>query len=566
MITNLDPHLKRAETMWQAVGGSGLRWFPPPRSASPPEPRFGLGSAPAELPPALAACLRRAMVERAAVVVDARDRRYLALPVEVEGEVVGVLLGESSRGLAPVAAEAVLRCAADLLADELARERELETMTAELADAYDQLVFMYRAAQLSRREGDLPTLLSELVREAVALLRAEAGYVVLAPTSPNSGWLWLPSPPQGAGLLLGQLRRALAGGTLLVNTPAEAAQVLPALTGARSVLGGAVSGEPAGGEAGAAGTADRPLAGGYPAAFLLFVNARSDGGFVAGNVKLLEAVSAQVGARIASERLRQALLTRERLRHELAIAARIQTNLMPSRMPRLPGATLVAFNQPATEVGGDFYDWIETPHGLAFALVDVSGKGMPAALLAGMVRTSLRAAFATEPSPARALARVNALLADDFARIEMFATAFAARYEPAARRLVLADAGHGLALWLCAQGAWEHLRAGGPPLGVLDDLELEDVSIDLAPGDRFAVFSDGLVEASAQGGEKFGLTRVALSLRPPRLPGLHGSLEASARAALRAVADFTGDLVEPGGATRIRGDDRTLLVLEVDPA
>jgi phosphoserine phosphatase RsbU/P len=183
------------------------------------------------------------------------------------------------------------------------------------------------------------------------------------------------------------------------------------------------------------------------------------------------------------------------LEAELARAGQVQANLLPRRVPEIPGFDLAAICVPAFEVGGDFYDWLEpVPGTFAFALGDVMGKGMPAALWMATARTAMRAAI-SHHSPAEAVECMLKSLGDDLEHSEQFVTLFLAQLDVASRRLTYVDAGHGLTfLRRYDSTTCQVLEPRGLPLGVMAGERYEDGTLALQPGDTLIVYSDGLLD------------------------------------------------------------------------
>jgi serine phosphatase RsbU (regulator of sigma subunit) len=195
-------------------------------------------------------------------------------------------------------------------------------------------------------------------------------------------------------------------------------------------------------------------------------------------------------------RERRARVAREHhLDGEVRAAAQIQAALIPEPPALLNGWRLETGFLPASQVGGDTYDLFAGSDGTqVLVLADVSGKGVGAALLAGMAQTAIRAAFLRNDNPAEALSATNTVLFEPLARAGRFLTAFVAQLDQQTGSLTYADAGHGHTLLLSAAGRESTLPLRGQPLGLLPDVVYELGSVTLGAGDRFAVYSDGLVE------------------------------------------------------------------------
>jgi len=243
---------------------------------------------------------------------------------------------------------------------------------------------------------------------------------------------------------------------------------------------------------------------------------------------------------------------RERIEQELRVASLIQQTLLPKTLPELPGYDVAAYYQPAREVGGDFYDFLDLEDG-RFGLVvgDVTDKGVPAALVMATTRTMLRAAAQRLLSPGEVLQRVNDVLVQDIPP-NMFVTCLYAILDTESGRLVYANAGHDLPYRRRAgrsDGA-EELRARGMPLGLMPGMGYEEKEIVLEKGESVLFYSDGLVEAHDPRREMFGF---------PRLQGLVGAQRSGGSSLisflLSELRRFTGEGWE-------QEDDITLVTLD----
>jgi len=252
---------------------------------------------------------------------------------------------------------------------------------------------------------------------------------------------------------------------------------------------------------------------------------------------------------LLGQRLEQEIRERERVEQELRVARSIQQASLPEEVPTLEGWQIASYYQPAREVGGDFYDFLELKDGhLGLVVGDATGKGVPAALVMASARSMLRAlAQASDYSPGDVLSRVNDSLTIDIPP-NMFVTCFYAILDPKSGHLRYANAGHDLP-YLHRNSAAEELRARGMPLGLMPETFYEEKETILKAGDSALLYSDGLVEAHDPQGEMFGF---------PRLRGLvaeHGDEEGSLEEALlEELYSFVGERWE-------QEDDITLLTL-----
>lgn len=202
----------------------------------------------------------------------------------------------------------------------------------------------------------------------------------------------------------------------------------------------------------------------------------------------------------------------KQLEQQLEIARQVQVNLLP-QVTQLAGGVQVAVEyQPADEVAGDFYDTFQTSHGLALVIGDVSGKGIPAALLMGVIHGSVRSSQWTDSSASheRETIELNRLLCERASR-EQFASMFWSYCDPESNTVRYVNAGHCPPMLIgMRDGKTEikRLDEGGPVLGLLSDASYTQGRIEIQPGDVMVLYSDGLVEATAASGEEFGEPRI----------------------------------------------------------
>jgi serine phosphatase RsbU (regulator of sigma subunit) len=256
-------------------------------------------------------------------------------------------------------------------------------------------------------------------------------------------------------------------------------------------------------------------------------------------------------AQLVRQQQRQAQ-ERERIEQELRVARLIQQTLLPKHVPDLPGYQLAAYYQPAREVGGDFYDFLELDDDhLGLVVGDVTDKGVPAAIVMATTRTMLRASAQRLDSPGEVLKRVNDVIVRDIPP-NMFITCLYAILDLTTGLLRYANAGHDLPYRrrTSNNGGAEELRATGMPLGLLPGMSYEEKEIVLEEGDSVLFYSDGLVEAHDPQRDMFGF---------PRLQGLVGAHRSDGSALvnflLSELARFTGEEWE-------QEDDITLVTLD----
>jgi PAS domain S-box-containing protein len=249
----------------------------------------------------------------------------------------------------------------------------------------------------------------------------------------------------------------------------------------------------------------------------------------------------------AMARQQQETQERQRLEQELHIARLIQQTLLPKSLPGLPDYEVAAYYQPARQVGGDFYDFLELPDGrLGLIVGDVSGKGVPAALVMAITRTMLQAAYRLG-SPGEILEHVNNTLYRDIPP-NMYVTCLAALLDSRTGRLQYANAGHDLPYLRHADGV-SKLRATGMPLGLMPGMSYEQKEFTLQPGDSVLLYSDGLVEAHDPQREMFGF---------PRLQGFVGAHPGGAT----LIDTLLAELERFAGEEWEQEDDITLVTLQ----
>jgi sigma-B regulation protein RsbU (phosphoserine phosphatase) len=178
---------------------------------------------------------------------------------------------------------------------------------------------------------------------------------------------------------------------------------------------------------------------------------------------------------------------------ELATARKIQRAALPNTNPNLAGLDVASFYNPASDVAGDFYDFLELDDGcLGVFIADVSGHGVPAALVASMLKIALATQSESASSPARILAALNALFCGRLER--QFITAAYLHIDPANGRIVAASAGHPPPILRRRNGIAEEIVAPGVVLGRFRDAQYEEITLAFAPGDTLVLYTDGVTE------------------------------------------------------------------------
>ncbi|HEU4325439.1 MAG TPA: SpoIIE family protein phosphatase [Roseiflexaceae bacterium] len=448
----------------------------------------------------------------------------LAAPLLICGATVAEL---RVAGLHSQAARLRLQAEAELVARLIGADEELRGARAELKDSQEQMLALYELSQSIRNHSTIEHILRHLASEARRYTRARACFAVFladdgAPTLARDG------------------------------VPVDEAVIWQLFWRCRS------------GERACELSATDALPAGWTNAYVLPI--RAEGTVVAalgvldtaGHVrhadrKLLGAMTHQAGLRLERALQQSQDLARARLQSELELARRVHQRLLSHKPPEVHGLDISAASRPALDLGGDFYDFVCQPgRPFVFAVGDVTGKGLSAALLMTMTRSSIhsKASFAPRPQPDYVLRNANEDLYGDFAHVGMFATAFVGQYQPEDGQLIYANAGHSPVIYRPAGGKPQLLRADNTALGILPGTSFVSRSVAVRPGDLLVVATDGFSDARGQGDEPFGHARLlrlvdALADRPAQAIS-HGLFEA----------------VDRYGAGRPQDDDETLVVIK----
>jgi sigma-B regulation protein RsbU (phosphoserine phosphatase) len=234
------------------------------------------------------------------------------------------------------------------------------------------------------------------------------------------------------------------------------------------------------------------------------------------DLEMVTIIANQTALAIYNARLRLQDLERQKMAKELEIARDIQRNLLPQELPVVAGMELAAMSQPARQVGGDYYDFIQFEDDkLALVIADVSGKGVPAAILTASIRGSLRleSTRSAQGDVATTVSGLNKWTCLD-ASNNMFITLAYILYDPTARTLTFTNAGHVYPLLFKADGSTIiELEKGGCFLGIMDFLEYECETIEVAEGDILILFTDGLPDTHNADKETLGTDRIIDTVR-----------------------------------------------------
>lgn len=457
----------------------------------------------------------------------------VAEPAAVRAEVYynHTVIGELRvAGRQTAAAQAQLRAEAQLLSHLVRLTRNVHSVTAELVHTQDQLLALYDLNQAARNSLEMEPLLNALAQKACDLLDVEGAFLLVEIPQQPLFIAHYPQPIVDATTIEYSLNILRATGERVLLDQEDVVQqndlhnflLLPIWV---------------------RGSIDAALG---------LINKRT-GNFLSPDIKLARAVADHVGARVENVLLHEQSVAQTRLQTEVELAQRVQLRLLPRQVPQVDGLDLWARSRPATQVGGDFYDFVVRPgRPLSFAVGDISGKGLPAALLMAMTRTVIRTKSSglPEPTPQTVLARSNEELYEDFTGVNMFATVFVGQYDAARQELLYANAGHSPVIFRPRDGRAELLQADSTAIGILPQNRPRDFCRVLRPGDVLVVATDGLNEA--QDGEE-------------RMYGYEKLLETvdrTAAASARVIGETVYASVSEFSNGHPQRDDQTLLVLK----
>ncbi len=280
---------------------------------------------------------------------------------------------------------------------------------------------------------------------------------------------------------------------------------------------------------------------------------KEEGRFTIEDEEVINALS--VHSALALENARLYTLEKQSiaLEKELNAAQNVQMSLLPQTHPSIPGYEIYGTSTAATWVGGDYYDYISIDDGrLAICCGDVTGKGLPAALLMANLQAILRSQRMVGPTPRRIMSRVNKLLRQSISEGK-FVTLFYGILDAEKHWLVFTNAGHENPYLLRNDGSIQLLQSGGTVLGILDDLFFEEGAVQIEAGETVVMYSDGVTEAANSANELFGLDRLTDVVR--RNQGT--TAQGMASSIIDAVKDFAGPVP--------MRDDLTIVVIHRKP-
>jgi sigma-B regulation protein RsbU (phosphoserine phosphatase) len=275
---------------------------------------------------------------------------------------------------------------------------------------------------------------------------------------------------------------------------------------------------------------------------------------------LLQMMGSRAALTIENFRLSSALAAesavRQKLDWEVEVAREVQNRIFPSERPMIPGLDYYGDWRPARGVSGDYLDYFEMDEGnLGLAVGDVSGKGLPAALLTSSLHSIVRALRRSQTTSLPELVRTVDELFYEICPDNCYATLFVARYDPVGGKLHYVNAGHEPPFVLRKRGNQYHpvpLESGGPVIGLLREPSYREGVVSLNPGDMVVAYTDGLCEAKNPAGEEWGWRRLV------------DTISAAAEQRSREIVDAVMEAAETFAAGEPPFDDMTLWLGRVE--
>ncbi len=270
------------------------------------------------------------------------------------------------------------------------------------------------------------------------------------------------------------------------------------------------------------------------------------------DIDLLYALGNLAFVSIQNSYLVEQQIEKERLEEEMRLARDIQERLLPRETPEVSGLQMASLALPSRHVGGDYFDLVAQQNGsILIAIADVTGKGVPAALLMANLQACLHTMVPMDLTMEEFIGHMNRVICQNTS-FDKFITAFTGLYHPETRRFEYVNAGHNPPMLLRKDGALELLEEGGLLLGVMKDMPYKRGSVDLLPGDILVSFTDGVTEAMSPEEEEFHEDRLEAILREHQDESAQHILDAIRT----AIVDFTGSETQ-------LSDDLTMIVMKV---
>ncbi len=406
---------------------------------------------------------------------------------------------------APKDAESVVDVGSRFLGDE----QTLQAMTEELASCYESLSAIFRFSSALNQLQPTEEFAATWMRELLAIV--EADWYVLRLVDPGGKELRLSKTSLSGNLDFAlslsaevssagsvELRAARTRQDVWFDASAPLMLVDPLAHLVRH----------------SNGLAHPVFAEGVLVGVLAVGRLSTDAPFKAGQVNVIQTFADFLGLQVSNARFRSEYLQAQLTARELEIASTLQRSLLPERLPQMPGFGVAGYYRSARHVGGDLYDAIAVDgQGVLFAIADVMGKGVPAAMFATIFRSYLHARIDLVKRPAEFLTWLNQSLFSDLDRMEMFITAQLVFVDAAARRVQVAGAGHCPLLMTAPDGSPVEVANTGFPLGIMPDTKYTEEVYDVLRDARLLLFTDGVTDLENPANEMLGIEALKHNLQ-----------------------------------------------------
>ncbi len=274
--------------------------------------------------------------------------------------------------------------------------------------------------------------------------------------------------------------------------------------------------------------------------------------FLQGDLGLLETLGEQAAITIKQIQMYQEILDKKQAEKELGVAGEIQSSLIPHSFPETDKYEMYAFSIPAKGVGGDYYDYIDFGNNkLAVTMFDVSGKGVPAALIMVMIRSILRTIASLDEETQAILTKLNNTISEEIVE-DRYATGFYLLFDAERGIMSYTNAGHGpLILYRAKQDIFEFKDTDGMPVGIMSGVEYGQDYTTLEAGDVAILYTDGITEAMNETHEEYGMDR------------LYAIVRANKRESAREISNRVLEDVNKFVGNAPQHDDETLLIFKM---
>jgi serine phosphatase RsbU (regulator of sigma subunit) len=372
--------------------------------------------------------------------------------------------------------------------------RTVDSLTGELLTVYEELALLYSlGTQFGRLTGE-EQITSLALREAMDILRADCGWLVLLDEKGSSHM------PDGCRVAV-EAHVAERLNDIIVRPMQEEFR--------HQVLSDALqedypineTGVPARFLACALESRETPIG------YICLGRRPQERSFNSADQKLIDALALLTAVAVENIRLQRAGIEKQRLTNELDLALRIQQSLLPQDFSGIGFVDACGVSVPCFEIGGDYYDLFPVaPDRCVMVMADVCGKGPAAALGAARVQGIVQAVSKHAQHSSQYIRTINTCIRDRVVK-DSFVTAFVATLD-AAGQLEYSNGGHNPPLWIQTNGSVSELHAAGPLLGFVDNPECPQGRNSLSPGDLLVMYTDGVTDAENPRGESFGAGRL----------------------------------------------------------